>query len=267
MEKIKITGEKMLVVGRRFALMFLLLLFAFVYYGIRNAIRGKIPYLRRLPALEAIDEAVGRAAEMGRPVHVSPGTGSLTSQYGAETLAGISAVNYATRIAARKGTDIICTVVRTEVQPIAEEAVRTAFMMEGEAEKYDLGMIRFIPYGTAYDSAIMGIADRERPGANIIVGAYWHAALYLIENMNRIGAMSIGGTTRPVMTPFFIGGCDYALIAEEVLAVGAYLSDNPVTKGSFLGQDYAKYLAVIIIVIGAIAISLGSDAIIQLLKW
>ena len=46
--------------------------------AIRRAKKGKKFFIRRIAGLEAIDEAVGRATEMGRPVHFSPGIASLS---------------------------------------------------------------------------------------------------------------------------------------------------------------------------------------------
>ncbi|MBS3984321.1 MAG: hypothetical protein KGZ66_01795, partial [Selenomonadales bacterium] len=37
-----------------------------------------IPTLRRIAGLDAMEEAIGRATEMGRPVHFSPGIADIT---------------------------------------------------------------------------------------------------------------------------------------------------------------------------------------------
>lgn len=257
----------MFVTGNRFALLALLIFFILIYYTINQAGKGKIPNIRHLPALDAIEEAVGRAAEMGRPVHTSPGYGNLTTSYAAETLSGVNVVNYTARIAANKGADFICTVVQAPIHPLVTEGVRNAYEMEGESENFSPDMIVYVPRGNAYDSFIQGLAVRMRPAANIIVGAYWHAALFILESMNRVGAMSIGGTSRTIMTPFFIGTCDYFLMAEEVVAAGAYISENPIQKGSFLGQDYIKYILIALMIVGSVAYSLGSDILKQMLSW
>ena len=254
-------------VGMRFAFVVLILFCISLYYAMRLAMKGKVPKLRKLPALAAIEEAVGRAAEMGRPVHVCPGSGELTSSYGAETVVGLSVVAYTAKLAVEKGAGIICTVMLTDSQPLAEEAIRSAYILKGKPEGYDPTMVRFAPYGTAYDPFIMGIAERERPAANIIVGPFFHQSLFTIEAMKEVGALSIGGTTRTAMAPFFVGGCDYFLIGEEVMATGAYLTGRPVVQGSFLAQDYAKYFSIIMILLAVVSASLGIDFVRQLLKW
>ncbi len=49
---------------------------AFVYVMIQRAKAGlRVPAIRKIPGLEAVDEAIGRATEMGRPVRFAPGIG------------------------------------------------------------------------------------------------------------------------------------------------------------------------------------------------
>ena len=35
--------------------------------------------IRKIPGLDAIEEAIGRATEMGRPVHYCPGIGGISA--------------------------------------------------------------------------------------------------------------------------------------------------------------------------------------------
>ena len=210
----------MIAQGRIFGITLLSIMTVIIYFNIRRAIKGKIPKIRLLPAIEAIEEGVGRAAEMGRPVHFSPGFGKLQSAYGTETISGMSVLHQTARFAARKRTDIICTIGRSPHQPIAEEAIRTAFLLEG---------------------------------------------LFVMEVMRKVGAINIGGTTRLYMTPYFVGGCDYSLLGEEVLAAGAYITKDPASCGGFLGQDYCKYIMILLIVLGVITTSFGTDIIANIL--
>ncbi|NTW04031.1 MAG: hypothetical protein HGA19_22620, partial [Oscillochloris sp.] len=58
-----------------------------------RVLSGRIPSRRPLPALDTLREALGRGAETGRPLHVSPGSGQIGAGNGnrgstAETIAG-----------------------------------------------------------------------------------------------------------------------------------------------------------------------------------
>jgi len=50
-----------------------ILFFSFVLYYIASVQAGKKPFVRRIPGIDAIEEAIGRATEMGRPVLYVPG--------------------------------------------------------------------------------------------------------------------------------------------------------------------------------------------------
>ncbi len=56
-----------------FARLLFLTLFTTIVVTIVSAQAGRIPFIRRIPGLKAIDEAVGRATELGRPILFSRG--------------------------------------------------------------------------------------------------------------------------------------------------------------------------------------------------
>ena len=60
----------------------------------------------------------------------------------------------------------------------------------------------------------------------------------------------MAGTVDNPQIPFFITTCDFTVIGEEVFAAGAYLSRDPVQRGSLRGQDIAKMLLLLFVVIG-----------------
>lgn len=232
---------------------------------------GKIPEMRPLAALDRINEMVGRCAEMGRPLFLSPGHGPIEGEYAAETASGLGVMRYTAQKAASMNVNMISIAIWPPVQPLVEDVIRTAYLAEGKSDKMKAGTVRFIPgtgtMHTSVDIALMGIAERDRPAGCQIIGCYWHESLIAIEAMNAVGAMLIGGTTRTAMTPFFIAGCDYFLLGEEVMAAGAYVSDDPTAKGSFEGQDILKFIAVAIIVLGVVAINLGSEIVRSMMTW
>ena len=78
-------------------LILLLASFGLFYYYMLQVKGGKKYKVRTFPAVTAIPEAVGRAAEMGKPVYFSTGLGmsTLNNQLnGPQTLAGISILSW-----------------------------------------------------------------------------------------------------------------------------------------------------------------------------
>jgi hypothetical protein len=84
------------------------------------------------------------------------------------------------------------------------------------------------------------------------MGAFYAESLLLAENGNAIGAIQIAGTAEPSQLPFFVAACDYTLIGEEFFAASAYLSGERDQLGSLKGQDLAKAITAVVIIMGCL---------------
>jgi len=231
-----------------FALLFVLTL---VY--ISYAKRGKIPKVRRLPALDAIDESVGRAAEMGRPIVFSSGWGGggLYSDKGPSHMAGISVLDYAARVAARTGAKLIAALGWPELVPITEDTMRQAYLAEGKPEAYDPSDVRFVSsWQQAYAMGYMGLLLKEKAAANIYIGTSWAEVLNIIETGSVIGAVQIGGLVDVRNLPMMVAVCDYSLIGGELFAASAYLNKEPTMLATVGTGDAWKVISIIAIVVG-----------------
>ncbi len=91
---------------------------AAVAYFIKGAEKGRVPKLRRIPGIDAIDEAIGRAVEMGKPVVCSHGIANLRgATSGPQTLAGLSVLSYVSKKAIESGARVIVPVGRQRCGP------------------------------------------------------------------------------------------------------------------------------------------------------
>lgn len=222
--------------------------------------------IRRMPAIDAIEEAIGRGVEMNRPVVMNIGGGGLLrGEYAPPTMAGLTVLDYVARIAARLDATLIAPmydVGGVETIPVATEIIRNAYMAEGNIEKFQPEeMIRFLPV----QASVMALADREKPAANIMIGYYWHEACIWAEAFGRVGAVQIGGTTNLYQIPFFAGACDYVLIGEEIYSVSAYLSQDPRLIATIAGQDTFKWISLVMLLLGAILATIGNEWLTSLL--
>jgi len=244
---------------------FVMLVFCFVTlaFYLRKAQSGWIPRIRTLPAVEAVREAVGRATEMGKPVYCCPGRGGVNAQYTAHTLAGLSVVNYAAEMCAEQGAPLVCLTSDSATYTLMREGVLNAFTKAGKREEFSETYCRYAPPGFSLQLAVMRIAEDEKPAAAILIGQMWNEAVFMIDNMRRIGAITIGGTEAEAY--IFIGCVDYVLIADEMFNVEALLTGNPVQTSSVAAIDTWKALGLAIILIGTIALTLGSNIILDLL--
>jgi len=260
--------EAVLKEARTAPLIMLIIIMGAAFYFIQRARRGIVPKIRRVPGLDAIDEAIGRATEMGRPVFCSHGIAGLSSAtYGPQTIAGLGVLSYVAQMCARYGTRLIVPVRILAVLPIATEIVETAYKLEGKPEQFRKEDIMYLsPWQFAYSLSYMSLMEREKAAANIMIGAYWAESLQLAETGYRAGAVQVSGTANTHQIPFFVVATDYCLIGEEIYAAGAYLSKDAMLLASIVAQDVGKYIAIALSLIGAILSTGGITVIVDLLK-
>lgn len=216
----------------------------------RSRTGKKIPAIRKVNGLDALDEAIGRATEMGRPVHFSPGIGDLSNS---QTLAGISLLSYVAKMTAKYDTRLIVTNRTPTVYPVTEETVRAAYTDMNKSDAFNPMDVRYLSDDQfGYAAGVCGIMQREQVAANILFGAFWAESLIFAEVGAQSGAIQIAGTAATAQIPFFVAACDYTLLGEEMYAASAYLSRDPVLIGNLVGQDYGKFAAVALILAGSI---------------
>jgi hypothetical protein len=226
-----------------------------ILYKIFSARAGKSIYIRRIAGLTEIDEAVGRATEMGRPMLFHPGVGDFT-QIG--TLAAMGVLGHVARAGAKMGTKLIVITALPIVVPVTEDIVRQAYAAEGRPEMFDAEDIRFLAAGS--DQLALAAANlmrTERTASHFFFGQYDYTSLLFTEPGQHSGAIQIAGTNDYYQVPFFIASCDYTVIGEELLAASAYLTREATMLGSLVGQDYGKIIILALILIGTLLASLG----------
>jgi len=224
----------------------------------------RIPYIRRVSGLDALDEAIGRATEMGRPVHYSPGISDVNE---AQTLASMAILEYVARMTAKNDGRLIVSNRMVLVQTLTEGIVRDAYLREGRADAYNPDNVRFLTDNQfGYATGVTGILRRERVATAIAIGAFWAESLIFAQTGYEIGAVQIAGTANTHQIPFFVAACDYCLIGDEMYAASAYISKEPVLMGSLVAADYAKMAVIGVLVIGLLFMLAGSSALVTLIK-
>lgn len=229
--------------------------------SIRRARVNPHIFLRRIPGLDAVEEAVGRATEMGRPVLYLTGSGDFGGSSDPSSLATIAATVILSDVAKRVATYGAALKVPHRapiVMAVCQEMVREAYFAAGRPDAYREDTNFFISGDQfAYTAAVDGMMLREQPAANFFMGYYYAESLLLAETGAATGAIQIAGTDAEHQLPFFITTCDYTLIGEELYAASAYLSREPVLVGTLRGQDIGKGVLLGVMAIGTVAITLG----------
>lgn len=224
--------------GRINVLVVMLVFFALVTLFISQAKRGKELFLRKIAGLEAIDDAVGRATEMGRPILFVPGISGISD---IATIAALNILQGIAKKAAQYDTPIIVPNRDPIVYTVAREIVKEAYSDVGRPDAFNPDSVFFITTSQfAYVTAVNGIMLREKPATNFFLGMFYAESLLLAETGNIAGSIQIAGTDASAQLPFFITACDYTIIGEELYAASAYLSREPNLLGTIKAQDWGK---------------------------
>ena len=225
---------------------------------------GKEVFIRRIPGLEAVNEAIGRATEMGRSILYVLGLGGVS---GAATIASMNILGQVARRTADYETPLHVPCNDPIVMNVVREMVKAAYLNEGRPDAYNEDNIFFLTDSQfAYAAGVDGIMLREKPAAIFLQGTFYAESLILAETGNSIGAIQIAGTDSEHQLPFLITACDYTLIGEELYTASAYLSKEPMLLGSIRGQDWGKVLIFAAIVLGVILELVGVSWITVLLQ-
>jgi hypothetical protein len=229
---------------------FMTLFFSFVLYYIMSAQSGKKPFVRRIRGVDAIEEAIGRATEMGRSVLYVPGVQDIDE---IQTVASLVILESVARLTAKYETPITVPVAYPIPFTIAEEMVKAGYLHAGKPDQYVQDSVRFVsPEQFAYVAAVTGIMLRDRPAAHIFMGAFFAESLLLAETGFSTGAIQVAGTANVHQLPFFVVACDYTLIGEELYAASAYLSGEPKLVGSLKGADLIKIVIIVVVLVGCV---------------
>lgn len=207
-------------------------------------------FIRRIPGVDAIEDAIGRSTEMGRPILYVTGIEDIQD---IQTVASLLILGHVAKMTAEYDSEIkvCCTYPMTMV--VAEEVVRQGYTNAGRPDAHKPDNVMFITSEQfAFAAAVNGMIVRDRPATNIYFGRFFAESLMLAETGFLTGAVQIAGTAEFTQLPFFIAACDYTLLGEELYAVSAYLSREPTLIAQLKAGDIVKATMMLLIAVGVV---------------
>lgn len=250
--------------GKTVVLVFAVVFSLLVLFMILRARRGCDLYVRPIAGIDAVDEAIGRATEMGRPILFIPGISEASE---VATIAAFTILGRVAKRTAEYQTRLVVPNVYATVMIIAQEVVKSAYLNAGRPDAYNENDIFYVTSEQfPFTAAVNGLMLREKPATNFYLGKFYAESLILAETGFQAGSMQIAGTDELTQIPFFVAACDYTLMGEELYAASAYLSKDPLQLGTLKGQDIAKLIIVLVLLLGIIAATFGSDIVTRLLS-
>ena len=217
-----------------------------------RARRGHIPFVRRIAGIDAIEEAVGRATEMGRPIVFAMGWTDIRA---IQTHACLSILRHVAHLAATMKTPLIVLVRVANVFPVTEEVVREAYTAAGAPDQFNDEQVRFLSEnGVVYSMGVARTIEETNAGCGLFFGAFAFTSLLMAEPGARMGVLQIAGDPTLWQIPFLVCTCNHVVIGEEYYAAGAYVSPDPTMRSTLLSQDIMKLIFAGLIIVGTILV-------------
>jgi hypothetical protein len=232
-------------------LIFSIISFLVVLYTIWAVKSGKKFNIREIPGLKAVEEAVGRATEMGASILYTPGWGGDIQR--PTTIASMNILSKVAEKTAEYDCRLLYPTHDPVIMAVAQEVVKEAYARAGYPERFrpdDVFYVSSSQFG--YAAAVDGIISRSKPASIFLLGTFEAESLILAETGNSIGAIQIAGTDSTIQLSFFIVACDYTLIGEELFAASGYLSGSESILASVRAQDILKILITLFVIIATI---------------
>ncbi|MBF0547212.1 MAG: hypothetical protein HQM08_22420 [Candidatus Riflebacteria bacterium] len=205
-------------------------------------------FVRRIPALDALEHAIGKAAETGKPMLFVPGIRDVEEM---QTMAAMTLLGKISTKAASIQTPLFVPVSHSFTMTIAQEVIKRSHVSLGKSPSEALERISYLSDDQfAFAAGVIGLMNREKPATCFFFGYFLAESLILAEAAAEIGSTRISGTAEPAQIPFFIVSCDYTLMGEELFAASACISRSHKDLATLKTLDLVKIMAIIIIIIG-----------------
>ncbi len=222
---------------------FLMLLASFF---ILQTIRIKKIKIREIPAVRAMEEAVGRSTEMGKPVLFITGLKPIPA---VSAIAAVNILGEVASVCASYNTPIVSPHSNSFTMLAAQEEIREAFQKKNNFELINSSRIFFVTDSQfPFAASVNSITNELKPSAIFYMGTFYAESLILTEYGQSQGAVQIAGTDSVAQMPFFITSCDYLLLGEEFFTASAIIKNDEKELRTIAALDAAKIVTMVLLV-------------------
>jgi len=200
--------------------------------------------LRRVPAMDVIDEAVEICAEKGRPLFQSMGTMAYTTSIFVESV--VSLARYLTKQCGALGVRYITVCQNPQLQLLLYDFAKQGYIEAGRPEMFNAKDIRYVVSGMTQNQLENIDAIRMDKPASFIGVCDFNAGICvpIFQEAVTAGCFIIGSSYWPDELAQVAMSSDYALMTAEVSIVGAYIDNDPEKMAPFIGEDVVKLILI-----------------------
>ncbi len=215
--------------------------------------------VRKIAGLRAVEDAIGRATEMARPVLFTPGWGGDIQR--PTTIASMNILSHVAEKTCQYDCRLVYPTHDPVIMAVAQEVIKEACARAGFPDRYrenDIFYVSSSQFG--YAAAVEGLISRLKPASIFLLGTFEAESLILAETGNINKAIQIAGTDSTIQLSFFIVACDYVLIGEELFAASGYLSQDKSILASVRAQDILKVIIAMLLILAVIWATINPDS-------
>jgi hypothetical protein len=215
--------------------------------------RKSSPAFREIPAFIRLRKAIGRAVEDGSRLHVSLGSGSLTSPQGAAGLAGLSTLRRLADLTSTSDRTPITTSGDGSLTILSQDVMQASFQEATGGAHFDASGARLTgltPF--SYAAGTIPVLRDEHISANILLGSFGVEAALLADASEREnGFLMAASDSLPAQAVLYASARE-PLIGEELYAVSEYVNHTPMHAASLSVQDILRWVIIASMLLGAI---------------
>jgi len=217
----------------------LLFLFFVLLLTLLVSRRQRLPALRPIAAFDALPDQIGQAAESGRTLHISLGTGGIGGGDTVTSLTGLSALAHLAEQGVATDTPPLVTVSDPTLLPLAQNILRQAYARRGRSDDFSWTQVRLVsPSPIAYALGTRDLLSHE-PILDSPAG-------------DKAGLVQISGSDDPLALSILYATTDRVVIGEELYATDAYLNRTAAKLISLAAEDVARTILILFIILFAL---------------
>lgn len=242
------------------SLVLLLAAVAMFIHGLRH--RGEDAWrdVQAMPVFSGLADEVGRAAEEGRLVHVTLGSGSLLEEHAMTSVAALESITALADLAAAYDTPPIITTADPTLYLLADDWMRRAYVRVGNVARYRPTLVQFLAASpTTYAAMASTYLYEKSVGSNLMMGFFDVEVSFLGDVAAR------RGTPTRASTPSLPGlaalvpalSSEHLAIGEEHFLGSAVANQSRAYWGALHAQDIVRWAVAGGIVVIAVLTALG----------
>lgn len=230
----------------------LLLFAAFLLLVLTFLRRKSPPVFRDVAAFTRLRRAAGLAVEEGTRLHVSIGSGALTTPRGAASLSALALLRQLGEQTSISDRPLVATSGDPVLAVLSQDTLQTAYQSAGVEEYFEPSSGRLAgltPF--SYAAGAMTVSRQEQVSTDVVMGDFGPEVGLLAEASERENSLLIAAAYEPAAQSILFASAADPLVGEELFAAPAYLGKDPAQRASLHTEDILRWLIILALLIAA----------------